>query len=118
MKNKKVIKAIAIIAMIFILLLVNCITNNIFAADPNDIYTGKISDVDSSDIVGKVLGVAQAAGYVSATIMLVYKGIQFLWSSPDGKAEIKKQFIPYLVGVVLLFSGSTIAGIIAKVANS
>jgi len=118
MNKKKITKIliilICVIAMFFI---IECLAYNVNAeVDYKSIYDVKLSDIDSSNIVGKVLGIVQAAGYVSATIMLVVKGIQYIWSSPEGKAELKKQFIPYFIGMVILVSGGTMAGVIAKFA--
>ena len=117
MKKNKMTKILTVIIFISAMLfIVGCQTNNVMAADVNDIYIRNITDIDSTNIVGKVLGIVQAAGYVAATLVLTLKGIQYIWSSPDGKADIKKQFIPYFIGILILFSGGTAAGVIARVA--
>lgn len=114
MKKSKIMKIFHIMILIFFI--IGCLANVVVASDVNDIYNGNISDVDSTNIVGKVLGVVQAAGYVAATLILTLKGIQYIWSSPEGKAELKKQFIPYFIGILILISGGTLAKIIADVA--
>lgn len=114
MKKSKIVKIFHIMILIFFI--IECLTNVVVASNVNDIFNGNISDVDSTNIVGKVLGVVQAAGYATATIVLTLKGIQYIWSSPDGKAELKKQFIPYFIGIVILIGGGTLAKIIADVA--
>lgn len=54
------------------------------------------------------------AGIVAAVIMLMIKGIKYITSSPEGKGEVKKEIIPWFVGIVLLFSINTILQFIAN----
>lgn len=113
-------KIIIVIAIIFFSMI--CICSNSHAdSDPNSIYhpSSSLISADGGNLgisVGKVLGAVQLVGYTTAVGMLMYKGIQFLWATPDGKAEIKKQFVPFFIGMVILAGGSTVAGIIASIA--
>lgn len=116
-KNNKIKILFTIICIIVIFLNTVNVTNVTFAADSNmnQIYN-KNMDEDLKSAVGEVLGVVQAVGYISALIMLTFKGIQYIYSSPEGKAEIKKHFLPYFIGMLILASGASIAAIIAKTA--
>ena len=48
----------------------------------------------------------------------MFKGIKFLISSPEGKADAKKEMIPWAIGVVILFSMNVIINFVAKIANN
>ena len=47
-----------------------------------------------------------------AILMVVVIGVKYIAASSEGKAEYKKNMIPYLVGAVLVFAGSQIAGMV------
>lgn len=51
-----------------------------------------------------VAGYIVYAGIIIAVIVLMQKGIKFITASPEGKAEVKKEIIPWVVGIVLLLS--------------
>ncbi|MBE5805865.1 MAG: hypothetical protein E7313_04030 [Clostridiales bacterium] len=44
------------------------------------------------------------AGVIVSVIVLMIKGIKYIIAAPEGKAEIKKEIVPWFIGVVLLFS--------------
>ena len=44
------------------------------------------------------------AGAAIAVGMLMFIGIKYVTASPDGKADVKKELIPWSIGVVLLFT--------------
>lgn len=70
-----------------------------------------------SNTVSAVIGVIQAVGMSTAVITLTVIGIKYILTSPEGKAEVKKQMYPYIIGCILLFAGSGLVGVIANVAN-
>lgn len=69
-----------------------------------------------SSSISDILGIIQAVGVSVAIIMLVYIGIKFIMTSPEGKADVKRELVPYLIGCILLFAGTTLIGIIANIA--
>ena len=79
-----------------------------------NIYNPQGDGVELNEAASYILGVVQVVGYASAVVMLSYIGMKYLLSSPEGKADLKKQFTPYFIGAVILFAGSSIAGIIGK----
>lgn len=113
MKKVKFLKIIFVIIQIICLILT--ITNAVYA-DMSQIYNKTTNPFNSS--ISIVIGVIQAVGMSVAVIMLTYIGIKYIWSSPDGKAELKQQLFPYFIGCVLLFGGSWLIGIIANFANT
>ena len=56
--------------------------------------------------------------FAAAVIMLIFVGIKFITASPEGKAEIKKTAIIYVVGAILLFAASGILAIIKNLAET
>ena len=50
--------------------------------------------------------------------MLIFVGIKFLTASPEGKAEIKKTAVIYIVGAVLLFAATGILQIVKNLADN
>ena len=50
--------------------------------------------------------------------MLMVKGIKFIISSPEGKAQAQKELIPWAIGVVILFAMSTILNFIVDFAQN
>lgn len=112
---KKKICSILIISVI-ILLIINAICLTSTAAELKDIYSGT-TDSRIKTPVATVLGLIQAIGYATAVIMLVYIGIKYILATPDGKADLKKQLVPYLIGIILLFAGSALISIIGGIAK-
>lgn len=50
--------------------------------------------------------------------MLMFVGIKFVTASPEGKAEIKKTAVIYVVGAILLLAASGVLGIIQNLAKN
>lgn len=91
--------------------------------DNTDYYT-KVGDIDSSDAdkveekVSKVLGAITNVGIVTSVLVLAVLGIKYILGSIEEKAEYKKDMLPYLIGMVLLLSISTIVKILQNLGNS
>ena len=113
MKSNKILKITFIIVQVIYLILT--ITNMTYA-DMNDIYMHTTNPFDFS--ISKIIGVIQAVGMSVAVIMLTYICIKYIYASPEGKAELKQQLFPYLIGCLLLFGGSWLIGLIANFANT
>jgi len=99
-----------VILIVTILLIVMSAFSNIYAADLNQIYQGNNSQLHNEG--GKILGIVEVVGYITAVVMLIIIGIKFVMASPEGKADLKKQLIPFVIGCVILFAGSTIITVI------
>lgn len=74
-------------------------------ADKGATGTGTVTDIG-----GKIVGIVQVVGYVVAVVMLVIIGIKYITASPDGKAEVKKTALFYVLGAVLIAAAVTIVG--------
>lgn len=73
---------------------------------------------DINGIVGNVIWIIQTIAIAAAVIMLMFVGIKFVTASPEGKAEIKKTAVIYVVGAILLLAASGVLGIIQNLANN
>ena len=60
----------------------------------------------------KIVGIIQVVGTIAAVGILMVVGIKYMMGSAEQKAEYKKVMIPYIIGAVLLFAASTVAGLI------
>ncbi len=68
----------------------------------NDLYGSPNTTLTTA--ASKIAGVIEYIALAFAVGMLILKGIKFVTSSPDGKADVKKELIPWSIGVVLLFT--------------
>lgn len=112
MKKVKFIKFIFVIVQVICLILM--VANNVYA-NMNDIYK-QPNQNPFNNSVSIVIGIIQAVGMSVAVIMLTIIGIKYIMASPEGKADLKQQLFPYLIGCILLFGGSWLIGTIADFA--
>ena len=57
-----------------------------------------------------IITVVQFVCFAAAIVMLMVLGVKFISASPDGKAEIKKSAVIYVVGALLVFFAGLILG--------
>ena len=76
------------------------------------------ADTVITNIVGALITMIQIIAFGAAVIMLMFLGIKYITASPDGKAEIKKSSVQYIVGAIILFAATGILQIIKKFAIS
>lgn len=62
-----------------------------------------------------IIGIIVTVGTIISVITMLILGIKYMLASVEEKAEYKKSMMPYLVGAVLLFSGSVIVRLIANI---
>ena len=68
--------------------------------------------------VSMVIGIVSYICYAAAVIMLVLLGIRYVSAAPEGKAEIKKTAVQYVIGAALVFAAGAILGIIQNVSST
>lgn len=113
MNTKKLVKLLSLIILAVILV---SIFGNVYAVtDPS---TLKGTDTNEFNNFGqKIIGGIQAVGSLVAVGILVVLGVKYMLGSAEEKAEYKKTMIPYLVGAILVFSASNIAGFVYNFAK-
>ena len=113
-KMSKIISAVLIITTIL------SAFSMVFASAPA-IPTGAAPSSGASEvstITSWVIYIIQIIAFAAAVIMLIFVGIKFLTASPEGKAEIKKTAVIYVVGAILLFAATGILQIVRMLANN
>ena len=115
MKNK-----ILKISLLTVALIITLMSNTFVSASS---LLGDVEPVPS-DISKKMLdggkqvaGIASAIGVAVAMVILIWLGIKYITASPDGKADVKKSALPYIIGAVVLFAASSILGLVATFAS-
>ena len=113
--SKKTLARILTIVVIAVMIATIC-GNVLAVTNPKDI-TG--TNTDEFDTIGKkIIGAIQAIGSLVSVGILVVLGIKYMMGSAEEKAEYKKTMIPYLIGAVMVFMASNIAGAIYKFASN
>lgn len=68
--------------------------------------------------VANIMGIVQYICYAAAVILLIILGVKYMTASPDGKAEIKKSAVQYVIGAALVFAAGGILNIISSTSQS
>lgn len=121
---KRISKIICII-LLAILLIVSIQQNsfattidNVFSQINPDRETTNSNSDELKSLAGKILGVMQVTTVIVGMIIIGIIGFKTIMASADEKADYKKAFIPLVIGIVVLFSATSIAklifGIIGK----
>ena len=74
---------------------------------------GKISTLG-----GNIVNILQVVGIVVAVIVILVIGIKYMIGSAEEKAEYKKTMIPYVIGALLVFAGTSIVKVVYSLATS
>lgn len=113
MKKLKVEKILTIIIIALLIATISTVVSAHTLISPGDLEgNGTNASNAIQNIVGDILGIAQVIGVAVAVIMLIVLAIKYLSASPEGKAEIKKSAMIYIVGAILLFGGVFLLNII------
>lgn len=110
---KKSLKIFTIIIMA--LVMVFTASNLVFAASAVDVIKGitpNDANIDAEGmqkIAGRVLGLLQVISAILAVILIAYLGLKMLIGSANEKADVQKQFIPLIIGTVIVFAATSIA---------
>ena len=114
---KKIIKLIPI--MLMVIMVLSTFSTVMAATDPTALKGNIATNINQFDSIGgKVIGMIQAIGNIISIAVLVVLGIKYMMGSAQEKAEYKKTLIPYLVGAILIFAASNIAGMVYNFAST
>ena len=115
--SKKTMRIITILVTILAIVMVGVTS---FAAEISiNTIDGKGNvDVTQIGTVGnKIATILRAIGTVLLVVVLMVLGIKCMMGSAEEKAEYKKTMIPYLVGAILVFGATQIAGAVLNFAK-
>lgn len=124
MKKKIIISIITIVIclMMFIpsFVFAGTGTSGASTTDLNSIYqtsNGGFGDDKLQTRTGNILGLIQVIGYVTAIAMAVVMGIRYILAAPEGKADLKKTMVPYIIGCIILTAGTLIVSAVSAFAK-
>ncbi len=106
-------KVVVILLMLIILIASFFVTNYCYADDLglgslNNYKGGAATPEKLSNRVGKILVIIRIIGTVTSVVMLIVIGLKFMLGSVEEKAEYKQSLKPYIIGALLLFTGTLI----------
>ena len=108
-----------VVALCLILAIVMISVSSFATVTPTSFEVKDPSNVDTlKSLGGSIIGVVRTVGVLIAVVILLVLGIKYMMGSAEEKADYKKSMIPYLVGAVLIFAASTIAGIVYDMATA
>lgn len=112
MNRKKVMK---IVSTLFMIASVLSVFSRVLASGdsidiPNASAPGGSGNI--TNVIASVLWVVQIICYTAAVILLIMLGIKFMTASPEGKAEVKKSAVIYVIGAVMVFFAGAIVTVI------
>lgn len=118
---KKSIKVIS--TLLLAIMLVASIVGTVLAVDPNTVLNGlngngNVQTNDLTKVGNNIVTIIQVVGIVIAVIVLLVIGIKYMMGSASEKAEYKKTMIPYIVGAVLIFAGTSLVRVIYSLSTS
>lgn len=118
---KKSIKVIS--TLLLAIMLVTSIAGTVLAVDPNTVLNelngnGNVQINDLTKVGNNIVTIIQVVGIVIAIIVLLVIGIKYMMGSASEKAEYKKTMIPYIVGAVLIFAGTSLVRVIYSLSTS
>lgn len=118
---KKSIKVIS--TLLLAIMLVTSIAGTVLAVDPNTVLNGingngNVQINDLTKVGNNIVTIIQVVGIVIAVIVLLVIGIKYMMGSASEKAEYKKTMIPYIVGAVLIFAGTSLVRVIYSLSTS
>ena len=107
MKLSKIVSIVAIAIMLLAIL-----SNFALAVNPSTITIKTSGTSNITSIGGQIIGIIQVVGSIVAVAILVVLGIKYMMGSASEKAEYKKTLMPYVIGAVLIFAASSLAGMV------
>lgn len=118
---KKSIKVIS--TLLLAIMLVASIAGTVLAVDPNTVLNGlngngNVQTNDLTKVGNNIVTIIQVVSIVIAVIVLLVIGIKYMMGSASEKAEYKKTMIPYIVGAVLIFAGTSLVRVIYSLSTS
>ena len=112
-------KAIKIVSVVMLAaLVIGALVTPVLAVDPGTFNPDTNNATGVTNMFNSVIGIVQVVGTGIAIIMLIVLAIKYLTAAPEGKAEIKKSAIIYVVAAVILFAAVNILAAIQSWASN
>ena len=108
-----------IVSILLILIIVSACTYTFAQANTERYKPGELGAEDKKvvgDTTSNILSYVRSFGLVLSVIVLTIIGLKYILGSVDEKAEYKKNAIPFIAGMVLLATATTIPSIVYDIA--
>lgn len=113
--NKKIIKILTITLYILFILY---IFSNAYATTITSQFKGNLDGTDVTpiqDIIKAILNIIKLVGVFIAVAILMIIACKYMIASAGDRADIKKYAVTYIIGAIILFATSGIAGILQQI---
>lgn len=123
-KSNKLFKVLVVVlAILAIFSFISTVQAADLAINPTEITAQQPTNAGNApqkikDVTKNILWIVQAVGIAAGVIIIAYMGVKYITSSPDGKAEFKKQAYVYVLGAGFLILAPTIANAVFTLINS
>ncbi len=103
--------------MLSIVLIVSLV-NIVYGFGVGDLKGKPISNDTATNLGNDIIEIIATVGSILSVLILIIIGIKYMAGGVEEKVEYKKTFLPYVIGCLVLFGASTIAGIVQQVAKN
>lgn len=113
-------KAMKICTVLLIAVLMITFATNVFAADVSFDSLKPDYQGNSDGLIKKannIMGLIRNIAIIASVIILMVLGVKYMLGSVEEKAEYKKSYMPFIIGVILVVSATTIASFIFNMAS-
>ena len=110
MLKKKSVKILGIVLIVAVMLMT--FGSMSFANISDGLGGTDFNNQQATDLANTVLGALKWAGVAIAIGMMIFLGIKYVTSSPEGKANLKGQLGIYILGLVFILAATVIVGIL------
>ncbi len=122
MGNMTMKRIAKILTALIILATIATMLSAVFASGAAGVLGKLKGNTDAAGAVtttaNNIIGIVQVICYAAAVIMLVMLGVKFVTSSPEGKAEIKKSAIIYVIGAIIVFAAGALLSVISNLSTT
>ncbi len=122
MGNMTMKRIAKILIVLIIIATIATMMSTVFAEGASEVLGKLTGDTKAATAVtataNNIIGIVQVICYAAAVIMLIYLGVKFITASPEGKAEIKKSAIIYVIGAVIVFAAGALLGVISNLSTN
>ena len=109
-KKLKFVLSISLLSILIINFMVPYVNAAADIIDPDKVL--QYTNVEANDKVLKtaniVIGTIQVIGTVISVAVIMLLGVKYIMGSVEERADYKKAFVPYIVGVIFIFATTTV----------
>ena len=114
--NTKTMKILTTILSIVLMIVMG--VSIVYGYTPSNVTPDTTNTNGIQNLGNKVMGIIQVIGTIVSVVILIVLGIKYMMGSAEEKAEYKKTMIPYIVGAVLIFAGTSLVRVIYSLSTS